>query len=143
VSHPKLKFKIEKNARQLYLTGMVIATPKCNLVITEGGPKGIKAYKKLMLRRIDWNDLPIPLKADAGDTPMEEVAEEDHDDEDENKCFLVWEGVVKKPAFRRFTWRDMESEKMARELLSGFKVEHYWDAAIMADEELAARQPEL
>ncbi|KAH8547864.1 pre-mRNA processing factor 3-domain-containing protein [Umbelopsis sp. PMI_123] len=141
LKHPKLKYKIEVNARQLYLTGMVIATPKCNLVIVEGGPKGIKAYKKLMLRRIDWNDLPIPLKADSGDTDMQEPEE---DDEEENKCFLVWEGVVKNAAFKKFTWREMESEKMARELLNGFKVEHYWDAAIMADdEELAARQPEL
>ncbi|KAG2181912.1 hypothetical protein INT43_006837, partial [Umbelopsis isabellina] len=142
LNHPKLRFKVEKNARQYYLTGMVIASPKCNLVITEGGPKSIKAYKKLMLRRIDWNDLPIPLNADAEDTTMHETEEDE--DEEENKCFLVWEGVVKKRAFQRFTWRDMESEKMARELLGGFKVEHYWDAAIMADdEELAARQPEL
>ncbi|KAI8583222.1 hypothetical protein K450DRAFT_224802 [Umbelopsis ramanniana AG] len=141
IKHPKLRYKVEVNARQLYLTGMVIATPKCNLVIVEGGPKGIKAYKKLMLRRIDWNDLPIPLKADAADTPMQEPEEED---EEENQCFLVWEGVVKTAAFKKFTWREMESEKMARELLNGFKVEHYWDAAIMADdEELAARQPEL
>jgi U4/U6 small nuclear ribonucleoprotein PRP3 len=70
--------------------------------------------------------------------------ETEDDDEEENKCFLVWEGVVKNRAFKRFTWRDMESEKMARELLNGFKVEHYWDAAVMADDdELAARQPEL
>jgi len=141
LSHPKLRFKVEKNARQYYLTGMVIASPKCNLVITEGGPKNIKAYKKLMLRRIDWNDLPIPLKADAGDTTMQEPEDED---EEENKCFLVWEGVVKKRAFQRFTWKEMESEKMARELLNGFKVEHYWDVAVMADDdELAARQPEI
>jgi hypothetical protein len=26
-----------------------------NLVIVEGGPTAIKRYKKLMLRRIDWN----------------------------------------------------------------------------------------
>jgi U4/U6 small nuclear ribonucleoprotein PRP3 len=141
LKHPKLRYKVEVNARQYYLTGMVIATPKCNLVIVEGGPKGIKAYKKLMLRRIDWNDLPIPLKADAVDTPMQEPEEED---EEENKCLLVWEGVVKTAAFRKFTWREMESEKMARELLNGFKVEHYWDAAIMADDEdLSARQPEI
>lgn len=28
-----------------------------NMVLVEGGPKAIKKYKKLMLRRIKWNDL--------------------------------------------------------------------------------------
>jgi U4/U6 small nuclear ribonucleoprotein PRP3 len=26
-----------------------------NLVLVEGGPRAIKRFKKLMLRRIDWN----------------------------------------------------------------------------------------
>ena len=26
-----------------------------NLVIVEGGPRSIKRFKRLMLRRIDWN----------------------------------------------------------------------------------------
>lgn len=122
-----------KNAEQYDLTGIVVIHPKCHLVIVEGGPKSIKAYRKLMLRRIDWNDLPPPKKGNY------EV-----DPNIDNKCFLVWEGQVNAKAFRKFTWRSFESEKMAREELSKWHVEQYWDAAIMAsDEELAARQPEL
>ncbi|ORY92022.1 pre-mRNA processing factor 3-domain-containing protein [Syncephalastrum racemosum] len=132
-AHPKHKYKIMKNAEQYDLTGMVVIHPKCHLVIVEGGPKSIKAYRKLMLRRIDWNDLPTPKKGNY------EV-----DPNIDNKCFLVWEGQVSSKAFRKFTWRSFESEKMAREELSKWHVEQYWDAAIMAsDEELAARQPEL
>lgn len=133
-SHPKHRYKIEVNAQQHHLTGMVIIHPKCHLVIVEGGPKSIKAYKKLMLRRIDWNDMPPPK----GEGAM------DIDKVEDNRCFLVWEGQVKDKAFKRFTWRTFESEKMAREELSKWNVEHYWDAAVMhSDEELAARQPQL
>lgn len=136
-AHPKHRFKIEKNARDYQLTGMVIINPKCHLVIVEGGPKSIKAYKKLMLRRIDWNDLPPPK--DGQHRPEAQM-----DPNQENKCFLVWEGEVKAKAFRKFTWRKFESEKMARDQLAKWHVEQYWDAAVMAsDEELAARQPEL
>ncbi|KAI9013967.1 hypothetical protein CLU79DRAFT_767873 [Phycomyces nitens] len=135
-SHPKLRYKIELNAQQNQLTGMVIVHPKCNLVIVEGGPKGIKAYKKLMLRRIDWNDMPPPKNG-----PVEAM---DVDETEENACYLVWEGQVKNKAFKKFTWRSFESEKMAREELSKWHVEHYWDAALLANEaDLAARQPEL
>ena len=27
-----------------------------NLVVVEGGPRAIKKYKKLMLKRINWNE---------------------------------------------------------------------------------------
>ncbi|KAI7880381.1 PRP3-domain-containing protein [Lichtheimia hyalospora FSU 10163] len=136
-AHPKLRYKIEVNAQQYQLTGMVIINPKCHLVIVEGGPKSMKAYKKLMLRRIDWNDMPPPKH---GELPPQARMEPNQ----ENKCFLVWEGQVKTKTFRKFTWRKFESEKMARDQLSKWHVEHYWDAAVMAsNEELAARQPEL
>ncbi|CEG80011.1 hypothetical protein RMATCC62417_14407 [Rhizopus microsporus] len=146
-SHPKHRYKIEMNAQQLQLTGMVIVHPKCNIVIVEGGPKSIKAYKKLMLRRIDWNDMPPPKNLAVDETAMDIDQPRNSyglKEGEENKCFLVWTGLVKEKSFKKFTWRSFESEKMAREELSKWHVEHYWDAAIMAtDEELATRQPEL
>jgi U4/U6 small nuclear ribonucleoprotein PRP3 len=110
------------------------------MVIVEGGPKGIKAYKKLMLRRIDWNDMPAPKNAADLDT----TEKEDHAMDGENVCYLVWTGQVKTKAFKKFTWRAFESEKMARLELTKWHAENYWDAALMAtDEELAMRQPDL
>ncbi|KAI9318357.1 pre-mRNA processing factor 3-domain-containing protein [Dichotomocladium elegans] len=136
-AHPKHRYKIEMNAQQYQLSGMVIIHPKCHLVIVEGGPKSIKAYKKLMLRRIDWTDMPPPKNGSLPEQASLDAAEN-------NRCFLVWEGQVKAKAFRKFTWRTFESEKMAREELAKWHVEHYWDAAVMpSDEELAARQPEI
>jgi U4/U6 small nuclear ribonucleoprotein PRP3 len=98
-----------------------------------------------MLRRIDWNDLPPPknLKEDEGsmdvDQPTYGVPEGE-----ENTCYLVWTGQVRSKSFKKFTWRNFESEKMAREELGKWNVENYWDIATSStDEELAARQPEL
>lgn len=140
LSYPKHKFKVEMNAQQLQLTGCVILNNKCNLVVVEGGPKGIKSYKKLMLRRIDWDDIP------ADETPAEDGPKSMDTDEEKgpNRCFLVWEGEVKERSFRRFRFNTCESERAAREVLARVKVEHYWDAATAAkDEELALRQPVL
>ncbi|KAF7730098.1 hypothetical protein EC973_003044 [Apophysomyces ossiformis] len=142
-SHPKHRFKIETNAQQHQLSGMVIVNPRCSIVIVEGGPKGIKAYKKLMLRRIDWNDMPPPKHGSTEDSGMDLDMYRGNGQE-ENRCFLVWEGQVKNKAFRKFTWRTFASEKMARDELSKWHVEHYWDAAALAnDEELAAKQHRL
>mgnify|MGYP003577445925 CR=1 FL=1 len=61
LSHGAHKFKINMNAQQLALNGVcVIADKKLglnlpNVIVVEGGPKAIKFYKKLMLRRIKWN----------------------------------------------------------------------------------------
>ena len=61
LSNQKIKFKIDKNAQQLYLTGICIYNNKSygsnlpNLLLVEGGPLAIKKYKNLMLRRIKWN----------------------------------------------------------------------------------------
>jgi U4/U6 small nuclear ribonucleoprotein PRP3 len=134
------------NAQQHQLTGIVIVHPKCNIVIVEGGPKVIKAYKKLMLRRIDWNDMPPPknLEADEGAMDIDQPNPYGLTEGEENKCFLVWTGNVKTKSFKKFTWRSFESEKMAREELGKWNVENYWDVALAStDEELAARQPQL
>jgi Protein of unknown function (DUF1115). len=58
------RFKVNMNAQQLALNGVCIIPDKkagLNLpavVVVEGGPRAIKFYKKLMLRRIKWNTNP-------------------------------------------------------------------------------------
>lgn len=84
----------------------------------EGGPKGIKHYKALMTRRIDWS------------------GERNEDDEHEgssskkrNECILVWEGEVKERKFRGFKFKLIPTEGKVREFLEKVKAVHYWDAA--------------
>lgn len=54
------------------------------------GKKGLKKYKGLMLRRINWAEPP-------------EVEGEQQEDAPVNYCELVWEGSVQQPAFERFS----------------------------------------
>ena len=52
------------NAKQLSLNGFCLICDKAsglnfpNLIVVEGGPKAIKFYKKLILRRIHWDKAP-------------------------------------------------------------------------------------
>jgi len=58
----KNKFKIDKNAQQLYLTGVCITNKRNNVekitsfVYVEGGPLALKKFKILLLRRIKWEN---------------------------------------------------------------------------------------
>ena len=40
LSHPAKKYKVETNANQLFLTGIVVLNKDVNLVVVEGGKKG-------------------------------------------------------------------------------------------------------
>lgn len=79
-------------------------------MIVEGGPKGIKFYKNLLMRRVEW-------------TKFDEPGEEP------NECVLVWEGEVKRPAFKGFRFRPIPTELMAKEFLEKHGIVAYWNAA--------------
>ncbi|KHN86428.1 U4/U6 small nuclear ribonucleoprotein Prp3 [Toxocara canis] len=120
LSHPAKKFKVEMNAKQLHMTGLILLHANINLVVVEGGPKQQKAFKNLMLNRIKWADEIIGQKKEA----------EDKDAPGErNQCFLVWEGVTKKRNFGEVKCISATLEKQARELLEKHEVAHYWDLA--------------
>eukprot|EP00053_Salpingoeca_punica_P013693 m.123891 g.123891 ORF g.123891 m.123891 type:complete len:589 (-) comp16269_c0_seq2:245-2011(-) len=116
------KYKVNVNANELYLTGAAVMHDDLSIIIAEGGPRAMKHYKNLLLRRIKWN------------VEDEEKAEkEDGDDSEpkkENKCELVWEGLVKKPAFQHFEMKHCRTEAYAREYLNQKNVAHYWDLAL-------------
>ncbi|CAN0403989.1 unnamed protein product, partial [Ectocarpus sp. 12 AP-2014] len=72
-----------------------------NMVVVEGGPKAVRAYTKLMTRRIRWGE--------------EEFGEGDSDsdsDEEVSKpalsgcmCELVWQGTVQTRSFPAFRFQ--------------------------------------
>eukprot|EP00040_Diaphanoeca_grandis_P011716 m.60073 g.60073 ORF g.60073 m.60073 type:complete len:632 (-) comp22796_c0_seq1:215-2110(-) len=124
LSDGKNKYKVNENAKQLYLTGVcLMSKPEANLlnlVVVEGGPKGIKNYKKLMMSRIKWS--------------IDDDESSDEEDGDEpkkvkNKCTLVWEGTAEKRAFSKFESKMARSEEWARELFNMHGVPQYWDMA--------------
>merc|ERR1719356_2232152 len=118
-------FKIDMNAQQFHLTGCCVACPGvANIVIAEGGPRAIKRYKKLMVRRIKWTE---DQKDDDDD--------EDNSDDEENvtapklqdHCVLIWEGVVKQRTFKNWKVTHARSEAEARKTLADRGAEHYWE----------------
>jgi len=116
-------FKIDMNAQQFHLTGCCIACPGvANIVIVEGGPRAIKRYKKLMMRRIKWTE------------DQKDDDDDDDDDDDEvtapklmDHCVLVWEGVVKNRNFKNWKVTHARSEQEARKTLADRGGEHYWE----------------
>ncbi|TKR77024.1 hypothetical protein L596_018074 [Steinernema carpocapsae] len=67
LQHPKKKFKVECNAKQLQMTGAIIYHKLFNVVAVEGGPKQQKFFKNLMMQRIKWGDEIIGQKNDVED----------------------------------------------------------------------------
>lgn len=108
------KFKVEVNAQQLHMTGVVLLHRGCCVVVVEGGPKQSAKYKRLMLHRIKWE---------------EEMVKDADGQQTGNTCSLVWEGTVAKRAFGDIKFKVMPTEKQARELFQKHGVEHYWDLA--------------
>lgn len=119
LSSKKHLAKVERNAKQCELTGIVILNPKFNLVVIEGGPRSVKFYKKLMLARMQWNeDLPEPDPDKADQQPAV----------GENQCRLIWEGDLKDRQYRGFRFKPCPADALAKQALGSGR-EAYWDIA--------------
>ncbi|KAG4095028.1 pre-mRNA processing factor 3-domain-containing protein [Neocallimastix lanati (nom. inval.)] len=135
LSDGQKRYKVDINAQQLYLTGIVIVCPTQCMVVVEGGPKGIKQYKKLMLRRIDWSDSKkMNTDEEQGDEGEKEEGDngtgegETSKEKKENKCFLVWEGSIKERLFKNgFKFKPCPTEYKVQETLEKFNATHYWE----------------
>lgn len=119
LTNPSHRFKVRKNAQQHGLTGVLIFNPRFALVVAEGGSKGIRAYKHLMLHRIDWTEEP---RARTPTGEEEEPKTEDGQEEvpvslADNKCELVWEGEGRDRAFKSFRPKNCPSDAIAKEFL--------------------------
>lgn len=114
--NPAKKFKIETNAKQLYMTGCAVLFKDVNVIVVEGGPKQQKKYRQLMMKRIRWEEDPVKSKADAPTAVR-------------NTCSLVWEGTTKQRNFGDLIFKLCPSELVAREHFRKHGVEHYWDLA--------------
>ncbi|NXU79050.1 PRPF3 protein, partial [Oreotrochilus melanogaster] len=123
LSNPAKKFKIEANAGQLYLTGVVVLHKDVNVVVVEGGPKAQKKFKRLMLHRIKWDEQTSNTKGEDEDESDEESVKKT------NKCSLVWE-VTKDRSFGEMKFKQCPTENMAREHFKKHGAEHYWDLAL-------------
>lgn len=143
LSSPSHRFKVRKNAQQHHLSGLVLTHPDFSLVVVEGAAKALKAYKRLMLVRIDWTDPGRPRQSSVDDDdvvdenqsgPSRAIASKQQGDESmdlsSNTCELVFEGPVRDRSFPAGSVR-MEScptDMNAKDAL-GPKLAGYWDVA--------------
>lgn len=122
LTNPKHRFKVDVNAQQYNLTGIVLIceSANSNMVLVEGGKKGIRKFSRLMLHRILWDhkkeDSDISgTVLEAGDIDNDE----DESDEDEtigagsmpksavgsSYCKLLWQGFSAKKVFHSFRFQ--------------------------------------
>ena len=118
--HPQHPYKVDINAQENRLTGVMLISDAMSVVLVEGGTKSNKRYQKLMLHRINWTQA---LEKGGDDDDVDEELARD------NKCVLVWQGSVLKPAFERFMVHKTRTEAAARKFLEDAGVGHYWDLA--------------
>ena len=127
-------FKVCKNAEQMSGTGLCLSSPAFSLVLFEAGEHSVKAYKKLMLNRIDWTENSLPAVREGNQKAraawLESVdAEGNLKDLGSNKITLLFEGQQKDRAFRKWSSRSVESDKEAMDVLARAKLENFWTQA--------------
>lgn len=131
----QIKNKIDLNAKQLHMTGVLIwykhESEEYCLFVVEGGRIAVNKINSLLIRRINWKD----MVADKAENDMDvdnDSADEDMDIVDENEYFqLRWKGLVKKSIFadKIGTFRvKMCDEKSIQPYLEyiGEEMESYW-----------------
>ncbi|KAJ1843468.1 U4/U5/U6 small nuclear ribonucleoprotein prp3, partial [Coemansia sp. RSA 2703] len=140
LKHPQHRYKVSVNARQMHLTGAAIVSPEMSVVVVEGADKFVRAYKKLMLRRIDWTDsqshLDDPENSDSGDNERADDNDQKLQDEDtstldlsNNHCYLVWQGQVEQRRFKGFAMRNCPTDRQAKNWLAGAGCDSIWQLA--------------
>lgn len=117
LDHPSHKFKVERNASQLRLTGTVLHSERFALVIVEGSEKNVRHYKKLMINRIKWDE---STEVDSNFVDLKG-----------NKCELLWEGQLKEFHFKRWSVFRSDSEQGALDYLAHFGVVNYYKEAVV------------
>ncbi|KIL60322.1 hypothetical protein M378DRAFT_921940 [Amanita muscaria Koide BX008] len=152
LSDPAHQFKVRRNAEQMNLSGVCIFNPQFSFVYVEGGAKFIRQYTRLMLHRIAWTERARPRGGEVVEVEEENeegasggvgpsvngvavsVASEDNGGEgdptslQENKCYLVWEGLLRDRVFNVFKAKSCPTDRDAREFL-GERMRGYWDQA--------------
>lgn len=115
------KCKVETNAKQLHMSGIITIFPDCCVVVVEGGPKQQKSFRRLIMHRIKWNEDLIALDNTNGFN--------DGENKTPNSCNLLWQGKVLKRSFGEVKVDSFFTEQKARECFQKHQCEHYWDLA--------------
>ncbi|SBT80622.1 U4/U6 small nuclear ribonucleoprotein PRP3, putative [Plasmodium malariae] len=144
LSNKKHIFKIDINAQQLHLTGVCVMTVLYNFIIVEGKHISIERYKRLIFRRIKWNE-------DEGEEEEEDEDEKEKGERERNKmketfdsadnfqndssninlnqgcnCSLIWSGTVKHKNFSNWKLLIAKTEVEVTDYLKEHSALHYY-----------------
>lgn len=126
--------RVDENAQQCGLTGVVVLNPRFNLVYVEGGAKSIKFFKRLIESRIEWTEEPRSAATATDDVVSADGRAEARPDYAANRCTCVWEGELKKRAYGAFRYKKCEYEVDVKEALKN-EIYPLWNIAKGTKEE--------
>jgi len=152
---------MSRTAKSLMVNGRVIivAAPSSvpTMVLVEGGPKSIRKFTRLMLKRINWGARSVfeaavsQVKASGEESDTSSSSDSESSDENgmeeveqrsaaasstkEKKgtaasCVLVWEGTSSRRDFDGFRREQVDSALDAKQMLAAKNLGHLWDALV-------------
>lgn len=126
----KQLFKINKNAKQLFLTGATIHLVEKRkfpfVVYAEGGPMAMQRFRNLLLNRIKWSEDTAVVE----DTVEENLQEKKAIESKSNRCSVIWEGTLKKRNLDKWKILESRSENIVRKFLSDRNMQYFWTLAV-------------
>jgi U4/U6 small nuclear ribonucleoprotein PRP3 len=139
----KRRSKILATAQDLNLTGRLIAVMGGGggglgaVVLAEGGPRSVRKFCRLMLRRLRWGGQRGRGEADEG---MAEDGEAGHDTSTQGEaghCHLVWRGQAPRREFDKFRLEICRNGAEAKNILQSRGAAYLWDAVERFDPSLS------
>jgi len=98
--------------------------PKFSICVVEAGAKATKEYTKLLTRRTKWQ---LILQ---GNGEILQNTTEGAEPVEDNTCTLLHQGQIKDRKFKKWgSFREVESETQARDVLARVKLETFWTMA--------------
>ncbi|SPJ11815.1 U4/U6 small nuclear ribonucleoprotein PRP3, putative [Plasmodium sp. DRC-Itaito] len=146
-------FKIDINAQQLHLTGVCFMTVLYNFIIVEGKHVSIERYKRLIFRRIKWNEHEYDDEENQNQNQdnhiintndknqqqlctinnsnnINSINSNNHNNNNmynqHSQCSLIWNGVIKKKNFKNWKMIVAKTEMEVTDYLSQHDALHYF-----------------
>lgn len=116
LAHPKIRYKLNMNSKQLGLKGtcLRVGDDGSGIIIVLGTEKSTRFYQKLVLSRIKWNEdvvLPNSTKIDMSGNIVKEV----------------WQGYLSEDfKFRNWFMKACESETQMKQVLLELGAEYFY-----------------
>lgn len=134
---PRARFRVDVTTQQHGLTGVSLIHPACHFAFVEGGPRGVRAFERMVLRRIRWGaigeggGMDVDAQQEAGDDESESESESDSDGggPESKLATKVWEGVSNRRLFPTFRFHTAATDEEARRIMQQRSAAHLWDAA--------------